>query len=97
MCFPVKFAKFFYRTALVASSEHYVLSYDYSENVTDSLTPVGSYNIIFRGPNLVCNLFRLYMFHAYLIILKEQLDLSEFFFSQNLFHSCLVVHVSSNV
>ena len=45
MCFPVKFAKFFYRTPPVASSEHYVLNYDYSENVTDSLIPVGSYNI----------------------------------------------------
>ena len=46
MCFPVKFAKFFYRTPPVASSEHYVLNYDYSENVTDSLIPVGSCNII---------------------------------------------------
>ena len=41
----MKFAKFFYRTPPVASSEHYVLNYDYSENVTDSLIPVGSYNI----------------------------------------------------
>ena len=38
--------KIFYRTPPVASSEHYVLNYDYSENVTDSLIPVGSYNII---------------------------------------------------
>ena len=30
----------------MGSSEHYVFSYDYSENVTDSLIPVDSYNII---------------------------------------------------
>ena len=64
----------------MASSEHYVLNYDYSDNVTDSLISVDSYNIRFRGPNLVCNVFRLYMFHFYLIILKEQLDLSKFSF-----------------